>query len=319
MKREIRGLSVVVTGASSGIGRETALMLAARGARLVLAARREEPLEELGEQCRAKGAECKVIPTDVAYDEEVAALAREAIAAFSHVDVWINNAGIYVMGSVEDTPLDIFARTMRINYLGAVAGSKAVLPHFRERRSGMFVNISSALGRVSGPYLSAYSASKHALRAFSEALRDEVRELNIDVSVIYPTSTDTPLFEHTANYTGKAVKPADPVYPVADVARAIVETIESPRRDVVIGAAKAFSAFHTLWPSLFDKVMSRKMETGHFLPRRQGPTEGNLYRPLRQGTGSSGGWPAQNPTRKLAAVAALALVAIPLIVRAIRA
>ncbi len=318
MKRKLRGLSVVVTGASSGIGRETALKLAERGARLGLNARREDALDEVARLCRERGAECQVFPADVGIPEQAAALARETVAALGQVDVWINNAGIYVMGTVEQTPMDAFERTMQVNFFGAVAATKAILPHFRARRGGMFVNVSSAIGLVTAPYLAAYSASKHALKAFSEALRDEVRDLNIDVSVIYPTSTDTPLFEHTANYTGKAVKPAEPVYQVSDVAEAILDTIQSPRRDVIIGAAKGMSAFRTAAPSTFDRVMSRKMRKGHFLPDRQAATEGSLWEPMDQGTGSSAGWYRPKRGRKIV-FAALALGAVPLIARALRA
>lgn len=307
----------MVTGASSGIGRETALRLAARGARLVLTARREDALDDVARLCRERGAECAVVPADLSNTEEIAPLVQEAIAAFGQVDVWINNAGIYVMGTVEQTPLDVFQRVMDVNFVAAVAATKAVLPHFRARRGGMFVNISSAIGLVTAPYLAAYSASKHALKAFSEALRDEVRELNIDVSVVYPTSTDTPLFEHTANYTGKAVKPAEPVYKVSDVADAILDTIEDPKRDVVIGAAKGMSAFRTAAPSLFDRVMSRKMEKGHFRRRRQAATEGNLFEPMDSGRGSGAGWYRPRRGRKIAF--ALAVVALPLMLRALRA
>jgi short-subunit dehydrogenase len=317
MKRKLRGLCVVVTGASSGIGRETALKLAGRGARLVLTARREDALDDVARLCRERGAECTVVPADVSVLDEISSLAGQAVAAFGQVDVWINNAGIYVMGTVEQTPLDVFQRVMEVNFIAAVAATKAILPHFRERRSGMFVNISSAIGLVTAPYLAAYAASKHALKAFSESLRDEVRELNIDVSVVYPTSTDTPLFEHTANYTGKAVRPSEPVYKVSDVAEAILHAIESPRRDVIIGAAKGMSAFRTVAPSLFDRVMSKKMDEGHFLPRRQGPTEGNLWEPMYQGRGSDAGWYRPKRGRKIAL--ALALVAVPLLVRAVRA
>jgi short-subunit dehydrogenase len=318
MKRKLRGLCVAVTGASSGIGRETALLLARRGANLVLTARRESALEEVAGLCREHGVKVVALPADVGNLEEVDALAREAIAAFGQIDVWINNAGIYVMGTVEQTPLDAFARTMQVNYLAAVAATKAMLPHFRARRSGMFVNVSSAIGLVTAPYLAAYSASKHALKAFSEALRDEVRDLNIDVTVVYPTSTDTPLFEHTANYTGKAVRPAEPIYEVSDVAEAIVDAIQSPRRDVIIGAAKGMSAFRTAAPSLFDRVMSRKMENDHFLARRQVATDGNLWRPIESGRESSGGWYRPKIGRKIA-LAALALAALPVVARAIRA
>src|SRR5205085_10754684 len=128
MKRKLRGLSVVITGASSGIGRETALKLAARGARLALTARREDALDEVARLCRERGADCEVFPADVGNADEVNAVAREAVAALGQVDVWINNAGIYVMGTVEQTPLDVFERAMQINFIGAVAATKAMLP-----------------------------------------------------------------------------------------------------------------------------------------------------------------------------------------------
>ena len=309
---------MVITGASSGIGRETALMLARKGAKLVLAARREDPLDEVARLCREAGAECRAVPTDVSNLHDIETLVREAIGGFGRVDVWVNNAGIYVMGTVEQTPLDVYERVMQVNFLACVAATKSILPHFKVQGRGMFVNVSSAIGLVTSPWLSAYSASKHALKAFSEALRDEVRELNIDVSVVYPTSTDTPLFEHTANYTGKAVKPSEPIHKVSDVAQAILATIEDPKRDVIIGAAKGMSAFRHVAPNLFDKVMTRKMAKKHFLPRAQGPTEGNLWQPLAHGTGSSGGWRRPRVARKLA-VAALLIAAVPLVVGALRA
>ena len=318
MKRKLKGLCVVVTGASSGIGRETALLLARKGAKLVLAARREDALDEAAALCRERGADCTAIPTDVANLPDLDTLVRESLAAMGRIDVWVNNAGIYAMGTVEQTPLDVYERVLQVNFLACVAATKSVLPHFRSQGAGMFVNVSSAIGLVTAPYLSAYAASKHALKAFSEALRDEVRELNIDVSVIYPTSTDTPLFEHTANYTGKAVKPSEPVYPVTDVAQAIADTIESPKRDVIIGAAKGMSAFRTVAPSVFDRMMTKQMEKKHFLPRAQGATEGNLWRPLEHGTGSSGGWYRPKVAKKLA-VAALLVAGVPLLISALRA
>ncbi len=317
MKRKLRGLCVVVTGASSGIGRETALRLAARGANLVLTARREQALEDVARLCRERGAQCAVLPADLGNAAEVTAMVREAVLSFGQVDVFVNNAGIYAIGTVEQTPLDAFERVMQVNFLAAVAATKAILPHFRARRGGMFVNISSAIGLVTAPYLAAYSASKHALKAFSEALRDEVRDLDIDVTVVYPTSTDTPLFDHTANYTGKAVRPAEPIYKVSDVADAILDAIESPKRDVIIGAAKAMSAFRTTAPSAFDRVMSRKMERGHFEPRRQAATDGNLWEPIDRGAGSAGGW-YRPKTGRTIALAALTLAAVPLVARALR-
>src|SRR5438105_4189399 len=124
MKRKLRGLGVVVTGASSGIGRETALKLAERGANLVLTARWEDALDEVARLCRERGVRCEWLPADIGNAAEVEALAREAVAALGQVDVFVNNAGIYVMGTVEQTPLEVFERCLQINFLGAVAATK---------------------------------------------------------------------------------------------------------------------------------------------------------------------------------------------------
>src|SRR2546423_5942375 len=308
----LEGAVVVVTGASSGIGRETALALAGKGARLVLAARRAAELEETAVDCRSRGGECRIFPCDVSDREQVEALARAAVETYGRIDAWVNNAGIYAMGTVEAMTDEAIRRVIDVNFFGVVHGTRAALPHLARTR-GVLVNVSSALGRISGPYVSAYAASKHAVRAFTESVRDETRKEGISVTTVYPPAIDTPLFRHSANYTGREIKPADPIFPPERVAAAIVSAIEKPRRAILIAATKVMSAFHTLLPGLFERFMTRQMERDHFGDNPAPITDGNIHVPMQDGSRSDGGW---LPRKRRSAVKALKLAsAMPGIVR----
>jgi len=308
----LQGAVVVVTGASSGIGRETALALAAKGEHLVLAARRAAELEETAFDCRGLGAECKTVPCDVSDREQVEALARTAVETFGRIDGWVNNAGIYAMGSVRELPDETIRRVIDVNFFGVVHGTRAALPHLA-RTKGVLVNVSSALGRISGPYVSAYAASKHAVRAFTESVRDETRKEGISVTTVYPPAIDTPLFHHSANYTGREIKPANPVFRPERVASAIVSTLERPRREILITATRMMSAFHALLPGLFERFMTRQIERDHFGEGPAEATDGNIHAPMHDGSRSDGGWLPKKPR---AAVRALKLAgAMPGIVR----
>lgn len=283
---------VVITGASSGIGRETALRLAKKGSTLVLAARREEALEELRRQCEDKGADCLVVPTDVAEAHEVDALADAAFRTFGRIDGWVNNAGVYLMGSLEETPLAAYRQVMDTNYFGVVHGTRAALRYMkRQPDGGVIVNMSSQLGSVSGPYLSAYCASKHAIRGFSHAVRQELLDTPVRVSVVMPASIDTPLFEHSANYTGQQLRAADPVYSPDKVAKQIIRLLDHPKAESYVGGLNAplMGAMRHAAPGAFDRMMRRQTDSGHFRDEHARRTPGNLYRPVQHGTGSRGG------------------------------
>jgi len=308
----LEGAVVVVTGASSGIGRETALALAAKGARLVLAARRAAELEETAFDCRAHGGECRTFPCDVSDRAQVLALARVAVETYGRIDAWVNNAGIYAMSTVREMPDEAVRRVMDVNFFGVVHGTRAALPHLALTK-GVLVNVSSALGRMSGPYVSAYAASKHAVRAFTESVRDETRSEGISVTTVYPPAIDTPLFRHSANYTGREIKPASPVFAPDRVARAIVSAIETPKREILVAATKVMSAFHTLLPGLFERFMTRQMERDHFSENAAPDTDGNIHSPMHDGSRSDGGYLAK---KRRAAVRAFKLAgAMPGIVR----
>jgi short-subunit dehydrogenase len=291
MKRAWKDKVVVITGASSGIGRATALMLAKRGAHLVLAARREEPLDELAVRCEALGVRCLVVPTDVSDASAVRALATQAIEAFGHIDGWVNNAGVYLIGRLEETPDDAFRQVMETNFFGTVYGSRAALAQFRHQGRGVLINISSVFGTAAGPYVSAYAASKFAVRGFSSAVRQEFEGTGIHVCTILPASVDTPLWKNSANYTGWRARPVEPIYSPERVAHAVVRMLAKPKREHFIGPVhRARALVHELLPSASEKATRKAMDARHFENQRQARTSGNVFRSASRGAGTSAGY-----------------------------
>jgi short-subunit dehydrogenase len=288
--RSLRDAVVVVTGASSGIGKATALELVKDGAAVVLAARQEAALHELARACEQAGGRALVVPTDVTQEESVRTLARRAVETFGHIDVWINNAGVYLVGRTEDCPWDVYRRVLETNLFGTILGARAALPLFREQRRGVLVNVASVSGAVGMPFTSAYVASKFAVRGFSESLREELHGTNIDVVTVIPASIDTPLFQHAANFSGRGVRPVGPVYGADKVARAIVNAARAPRREVTVGAVGTLQRFfHAVAPPIMERVFARQTERDLFQDAAAPPTEGNLFAP-RPPFDIVGGW-----------------------------
>ncbi len=187
---EIKGKTVVITGASSGIGRTTALECARRGANVVLAARRMPLLEEVAAECRALGVNATAVPTDVTKRDQCNAL----IAAAGSVDVLVNNAGFATFDRIENARPDDFEAMMNTNYFGTVYCTQAVLPQMLARRTGSIVIVSSIAGLMGYSNMGAYGATKFALVGFAEALRDEVLGRGVDVALVCPGTTDTDFF-----------------------------------------------------------------------------------------------------------------------------
>ncbi|MFL5319218.1 MAG: SDR family NAD(P)-dependent oxidoreductase [Myxococcaceae bacterium] len=233
MRRKLKGASVVITGASSGIGRATALLLAKKGAWLTLVARREEPLETLRAEVERSGGRALVVAADVTETEALKDAARLANATYGGIDAWVNNAGVFVMGDLESTPDDVFHRTMEVNFHAYVYGARAVLPFLRSRGRGVLINVGSMESRITAPYATAYASSKFAVRALSKSLRQELRGSGIEVCTVMPPAVDTPLFEHGGNFAGKKLRPPDPVLSPERIAAAIASCILRPRPEII--------------------------------------------------------------------------------------
>lgn len=291
MGRKIKNASIVITGASSGIGRATALRLAKSGAWLTLIARREEPLETLRAEVERTGGRALVVPADVTDADTLRDAARVTHATYGRIDAWVNNAGVFALGELEATPDDVFHRIMEVNFHGYVYGARAVLPFFRAQGDGVLVNIGSLESRITAPFSTAYASSKFAVRALSKSLRQELRGSGIAVCTVLPPSTDTPLFDHSANFTGKRARPMEPVVSPERIAAAIVSCIKRPRAELLIGLTpRMVVGLHTLAPRLLERVMATNAELLHFTRQKQDATRGNLYAPVADGEGVSGGW-----------------------------
>jgi short-subunit dehydrogenase len=281
MSTDSNDLVVVLTGASSGIGHATALALAREGVHLVLAARGEEGLQSVADECEQIGGRPLTVPVDVADGEAVARLAEFVLERFGRIDVWINNVGVGAVGLFEDTPLQAHRRVIETNLIGHLNGAHAAISHFKARRRGTLINMISLGGWVPSPLGAAYTASKFGLRGLSEALRAEVSGLpDVHVCAVYPTFVDTPGFAHGANYTGKHLEPPSPLVDPWEVARAMVALIHSPRATTSIGSvAWPARAIHAAAP---DPVARCTFSLTRRALERARPTavsDGNLFEP----------------------------------------
>jgi short-subunit dehydrogenase len=292
MKPRIEDMVVVITGASSGIGRAAALMFARLGGTVVLTARREGVLEEVAEECRQLGGRALVVAGDVTEPETLQRVAQAAVENFGRIDVWVNNAAVTLFGRLEETPYEACRRILDTNIFGYLHGARAVLPYFREQGRGIMINLSAQNGKVGSPYTSLYATSKFAINGLGESLRMELQDApNIHVCTVLAASIDTPLFQHGANYTGRAVKPLDPVYSAQKVASAIVRLALHPRRQAVVGhAGRQVLLLRTLAPATAEKLISRRVDKNHFQKRQTPASDGNLYEPMRQWNTIGGGW-----------------------------
>lgn len=295
VRRRVSDSVVVITGASSGIGRGTALALAERGACVVLAARSEESLRAAAAECERAGGRAVTVPTDVTDQAAVHALAERAIEAFGRIDVWVNCAAVIAFGEFEKTPADVYRRVIETNLFGQIHGARAALPHFRTRGTGVLVNIASVWGSVTSPYVSAYVTSKFGVRAFSESLREALRleraTRDIHVCTVLPQAVDTPIFQHAATYTEYRPKAIPPTVGPDRVVRAILRSIEHPRRQRTVGVAGLLLEFgHAVLPSLFGRIVPAAMNAVAFSRERARGGPGNVFEPMPAVNAVDGGW-----------------------------
>lgn len=277
-------LTVVVAGASSGIGKGVVRRLAAEEANLVIGARRTELIEELAKEC---GPNTAAVTMDIGKEEDVKRLYEAAIEKFGRIDVWINVAGVGLIGSFTELPTADMKRIVETNVLGTMYGSQYALRQFKGQKSGILINLGSISAKVPFPYYSSYSATKYAVTGLSSALRLEM-ELegydDIHVCIVHPWATDTPWFDHSANYSGHEaqMKPMDDPENVVD---AIMGLIDKPQESVEVGAkSKGSTISSNLMPktteTLNAKYLKSVIEDAPPAPH----TSGSLHAAMPSGT-----------------------------------
>jgi NAD(P)-dependent dehydrogenase (short-subunit alcohol dehydrogenase family) len=280
---------IVITGASSGIGLVTARHAAQRGARVVLAARNEKDLHSATEGIRRAGGRAVYAVADVADPAQVDAIAETALRDFGGIDTWVNNAAVSMYGRIMDLPIEDMRRQMDVNYWGQVYGSRTAVRHLR-RTGGAVINVGSALSDRAIPLQGGYCAAKHALKAFTDALRMELEEQGIPVAVtlVKPASIDTPFFEKARTVLGVEPQPVPPVYAPEVVSEVILHAAQHPLRELIAGGSGAKLSAARFAPRLADLYMERWTFDSQLTNKPVSGRPDNLYEPVRDDGGERG-------------------------------
>jgi short-subunit dehydrogenase len=287
--------TVLVTGASSGIGRASALRLAGRGARLVLVARGRESLEEAAGELRAAGAAAvEVCPADVTDDDAVRSVVESTVRRHGRLDAVVHAAQVMAYGRIEDVPREVFETVVGTAVHGTATVARHVLPVFRRQGAGHLVVVSSLLGSISTPLMGSYVAAKWGQLGLVRVLQQEVRDCpGISVSVVAPGGVDTPIYYQGATYTGSTGRPPLPVYTPHRVARAVVGTLDRPRRMVQAGVLNSVITLgFRLLPGVYDRLVGPLLQALAVADDDVPATEGNVFRSRPEGNAVRGGWRA---------------------------
>lgn len=275
---------IVITGASSGIGLVTARMAAKRGARIVLTARNQDALRQLAQEIQgdeSNGGVAAFVAGDVGDEAALRRVADDAIRRFGRIDTWVNCAGVSIYGRLVDVSLEDQRRLFETNFWGVVNGSRIAVEHLR-KEGGALINIGSTLSDRAIPLQGIYAASKHAVKAYTDALRMEVEHdgLPISVTLIKPYSIDTPYAEHAKNYLPNEPVVPPPAYAPEVVAATILHCAEHPVRDVFAGGAgKVMSTLGRIAPRLTDKVMESTFDIQQSDRPEEDRAKNSLYGP----------------------------------------
>lgn len=276
---------IVITGASSGIGLATAELAASKGARVVLAARSDATLRDIVRHINEQGCEAISVCCDVSVRAQVEHLAHAALRRFGRIDTWVNNAGVAIYGRLEEVAEHDSRRLFDTNFWGVVNGSLVALPHLAS--GGALINVGSEVSEAAIPLQGMYSASKHAVKGFTDALRIEVEEVDerpISITLIQPTAVDTPYPHHARNYMQNEPKLPTPMIEPKRVAEAILHAAEHPTRATRVGMmAKMNTTMAKVMPGVADKMASKQYDRQHYEEPPRDP-RGALFRPSEETT-----------------------------------
>lgn len=280
---------MVITGASSGIGLATAYAAAEQGAKLVLVARSEDTLITIEELINDSGGQAIHVVADVSNREEVEKIAQIAVDTFGRIDTWVNNAGLSIYGRMDEVSEEDHRRLFDINFWGVVHGSLVALPHLI-KNEGTLINLGSEVSEAVVPLQGMYSATKHAVKGFTDALRVEIQEVDlapISITLIQPTAVNTPFPQHAKNYMDKEPKLPTPQIDPADVANAILEAATSTTHHIKVGMmSKVNTNMQNLMPGLAEKMSAKYVDKQQYDEAPRNP-DGALY--IASGGGNTHG------------------------------
>jgi NAD(P)-dependent dehydrogenase (short-subunit alcohol dehydrogenase family) len=285
--------TILITGASSGIGRATAVELAGRGAHLVLVARGDEPLEDTAAEARAAGAAAAIAcPADVLDEDAFRAAVETTIDRFGRLDAVIHAAQVMAYGTIEQLPREVFERVVETAVHGTASVARVVLPVFRKQSGGHLVVVNSLLGNVAAPLMGSYVAAKWGQLGLVRVLQMEVRDApGVSVSAVQPGGVDTPIYLQGASWTGSTGRPPPPVYSPQRVARTVLSTLDRPRRVVQAGLFNPLiTAGFRLLPGVYDYLVGPLLQRMAIADDDVPPTEGNVFESRPAGNATVGHW-----------------------------
>jgi NAD(P)-dependent dehydrogenase (short-subunit alcohol dehydrogenase family) len=283
---------VIITGASSGIGRSTARALAGQGWNVALASRSATALAAVELVCAGYGVETFVVPTDVGDGAAVDALFETVAARFGRIDAVVNTAAAVAYGRFEDVPAEIYDRVITTNLLGTANVARAALRQFRVQGGGNMVLTGSLLGKIAVPFMSPYVTSKWGVHALVRMIQIEARETpGVHVTLVSPGSVNTPAYSQAANYTSREGRPPPPIDPPEKVARAIVKSLTKPRRERSVGLANTVVLLgFRLLPAVYDLAVGPLMKVGGLSRRPLADHTGSVLEPHPEGEAEHGFW-----------------------------
>lgn len=291
-KKDKKGQVMVITGATSGIGRATALEWASRGGSVVLAARSRDVLDVVASACEQCGGKAHAVETDVTKEDEIDLLAAEAVRVFGKIDVWLNDAAVLIFGEFTQIPTEDFRRVLETNLYGFIYGARAAIRQFYKQDYGTLINMGSVSGIVGQPYSVPYSISKGGIRSLTISLGQELENhANIHVCTVHPSIVDTPVYQNAANYTGREINPPTSATHPQEVVKAILKLTKKPEREVFVGKLNLQMRMgRSLSPKLFDKAMHKIITEFELTDELRPDTSGNLFKPNPQLAAVKGGW-----------------------------